>query len=211
MHWRAAGHTCWPITRPRRGSRQWKTKNATHRVTFLMMWVMQESNLRPLPCDGSALAAAPITRLVKKAGFLRTRGRYKIRTCDPFRVREVRYLCANRPGCVLVWKTYAFLARGGYESRTRLYGFAGRCLTAWLTHRKVVNSSDLRADNGTRTRALDLGKVALYQLSYVRVSTTLLCLKQRVITITTLGQSAKSNGTIGVSFFVPWRYNLYKT
>ncbi len=25
-------------------------------------------------------------------------GRYKIRTCDPFRVREVRYLCANRPG-----------------------------------------------------------------------------------------------------------------
>ena len=112
-------------------------------------------------------------------------GRYKIRTCDPFRVREVRYLCANRPGCVLVWKTYAFLARGGYESRTRLYGFAGRCLTAWLTHRKVVNSSDLRADNGTRTRALDLGKVALYQLSYVRVSSTLLCLKQRVITITT--------------------------
>ena len=96
-------------------------------------------------------------------------GRYKIRTCDPFRVREVRYLCANRPGCVLVWKTYAFLARGGYESRTRLYGFAGRCLTAWLTHRKVVNSSDLRADNGTRTRALDLGKVALYQLSYVRM------------------------------------------
>ena len=185
MHWRAAGHTFWPITRPRRGGRQRKTKNATHCVTFLMMWVMQESNLRPLPCEGSALAAAPITRLVKKAGFLRTRGRYKILTCDPFRVREVRYLCANRPGCVLVWKTYAFLARGGYESRTRLYGFAGRCLTAWLTHRKVVNSSDLRADNGTRTRALDLGKVALYQLSYVRVSTTLLCLKQRVITITT--------------------------
>ena len=25
-------------------------------------------------------------------------GRYKIRTCDPFRVREVRYHCANRPG-----------------------------------------------------------------------------------------------------------------
>ena len=24
-------------------------------------------------------------------------GRYKIRTCDPFRVREVRYHCANRP------------------------------------------------------------------------------------------------------------------
>ena len=26
-----------------------------------------------------------------------------------------------------------------------------------------------RADNGTRTRGLDLGKVALYQLSYVRM------------------------------------------
>lgn len=26
-----------------------------------------------------------------------------------------------------------------------------------------------RADNGTRTRALDLGKVALYQLSHVRM------------------------------------------
>ena len=26
----------------------------------------------------------------------------------------------------------------------------------------------MRADNGTRTRGLNLGKVALYQLSYVR-------------------------------------------
>ena len=62
-------------------------------------------------------------------------GRYKIRTCDPFRVREVRYLCANRPSyspCQLTSSTM----RGGYESRTRLYGFAGRCLTAWLTHPK---------------------------------------------------------------------------
>ena len=58
--------------------------------------------------------------------------------------------------------------RGGYESRTRLYGFAGRCLTAWLTHRKVCQLIGPRADNGTRTRGLNLGKVALYQLSYVR-------------------------------------------
>ena len=72
-----------------------KKRHAVRDVQSL--WVMQESNLRPLPCEGSALAAAPITRLVKKAGFLRTRGRYKIRTCDPFRVREVRYHCANRP------------------------------------------------------------------------------------------------------------------
>ena len=28
------------------------------------MWVMQESNLRPLPCEGSALAAAPITQSI---------------------------------------------------------------------------------------------------------------------------------------------------
>ncbi len=32
-------------------------------------------------------------------------------------------------------------------------------------------SSILRADNGARTRDLNLGKVALYQLSYVRVIT----------------------------------------
>ena len=64
-------------------------------------------------------------------------GRYRTRTCDPFRVREVRYHCANRPGM-----------------------------------KKTVTSSDVTAghgaDNGTRTRGLNLGKVALYQLSYVR-------------------------------------------
>ncbi len=40
----------------------------------------------------------------------RFRGRYKIRTCDPFRVREVRYLCANRPKRVttyVIWRTSA--------------------------------------------------------------------------------------------------------
>ena len=65
------------------------------------------------------------------------RGRYKIRTCDPFRVREVRYLCANRPGL-----------RADRPNR--------------------FSQPNLRADNGTRTRGLNLGKVALYQLSYVR-------------------------------------------
>ena len=64
------------------------------------------------------------------------RGRYKIRTCDPFRVREVRYHCANRPG-----------------------------LRGQLNRFSQPNN---RADNGTRTRGLNLGKVALYQLSYVR-------------------------------------------
>ncbi len=33
-----------------------------------------------------------------------------------------------------------------------------------------THSGSLRADNGTRTRGLNLGKVALYQLSYVRNS-----------------------------------------
>lgn len=90
-------------------------------------WAMQESNLRPLRCERSALAAAPIARIGKDHRS-DPRGRYWIRTSDPFRVREVRYLCANRPG-------HSRFERGGYESRTRLYGFAGRCLTAWLTHR----------------------------------------------------------------------------
>ena len=39
-----------------------------------------------------------------------------------------------------------------------------------------------RADNGTRTRGLDLGKVALYQLSYVRdCSTSALRLEHRTL------------------------------
>ena len=71
------------------------------------------------------------------------RGRYKIRTCDPFRVREVRYLCANRPGL-----------RADRPNR--------------------FSQPNLRADNGTRTRGLNLGKVALYQLSYVRMFSAVL-------------------------------------
>ena len=59
---------------------------------------MQESNLRPLRCERSALAAAPIARNPERPQNRDPRGRYWIRTSDPFRVREVRYLCANRPG-----------------------------------------------------------------------------------------------------------------
>ena len=70
---------------------------------------------------------------------------------------------------MLLQANFFVCLRGGYESRTRLYGFAGRCLTAWLTHRKVCQLIGPRADNGTRTRGLNLGKVALYQLSYVRM------------------------------------------
>ena len=48
-------------------------------------------------------------------------GRYKIRTCDPFRVREVRYLCANRPKRVL---TYVDSRRNANRRRVAV-GWAG--------------------------------------------------------------------------------------
>ena len=52
---------------------------------------------------------------------------------------------------------------------------SGKCATTAPTARVILqpNQSRLiglsRADNGTRTRGLNLGKVALYQLSYVRI------------------------------------------
>ena len=41
-------------------------------------------------------------------------------------------------------------------------GFADRCLTTWLWYQKNG------ADDEARTRYLHLGKVALYQMSYIR-------------------------------------------
>ena len=43
------------------------------------------------------------------------------------------------------------------------HGFADQCLTAWLCHQKNG------ADDEARTRYLHLGKVALYQMSYIRI------------------------------------------
>ena len=62
--------------------------------------------------------------------------------------------------------------RGGYGIRTRVHGFAGRCLASRPTHRVDRQSRlpFLRADDGTRTRDPHLGKVMLYQLSHIRVS-----------------------------------------
>ena len=56
--------------------------------------------------------------------------RYWDRTSDLFRVREARYRCANRAyeGCLVV-------KRGGDGIRTRVNGFAGRCLAARPRHR----------------------------------------------------------------------------
>jgi hypothetical protein len=102
-------------------------------------------------------------------------GRYWDRTSDLFRVREARYRCANRPcssgGCP---ENHGF-HRGGYGIRTRVYGFAGRCLASRPTHRVSAGSKNpcrdsvLRADDEIRTRDIHLGKVVLYQLSYVRI------------------------------------------
>ena len=73
------------------------------------------------------------------------------------------------------------LIGGAYRSRTDLNGFAIRCITALLTRRdetlawKPKGESNLAfpgeygAGNEARTRDLNLGKVALYQLSYSRV------------------------------------------
>jgi hypothetical protein len=53
--------------------------------------------------------------------------RYWDRTSDLFRVREARYRCANR--------SYQFLRTGGgCGIRTRVDGFAGRCLASRPIH-----------------------------------------------------------------------------
>ena len=101
-------------------------------------------------------------------------GRYWDRTSDLFRVREARYRCANRPLHPAETGNQGF-HRGGYGIRTRVYGFAGRCLASRPTHRvdripkNLCRDSVLRADDEIRTRDIHLGKVVLYQLSYVRI------------------------------------------
>src|ERR671927_203409 len=68
------------------------------------------------------------------------RGRYWDRTSDLFRVREARYRCANRPEPV-------------------------KPAVSWVRSLGIK-----RADDEIRTRDIHLGKVVLYQLSYVRIS-----------------------------------------
>ena len=51
-------------------------------------------------------------------------------------------------------------------------GFADPCLTTWLCHRMTERTEVLSvfgAGDEARTRYLDLGKVALYQMSYARI------------------------------------------
>ena len=102
-------------------------------------------------------AAARLTRGV--AG-----GRYWDRTSDLFRVREARYRCANRP-CEV---------ETGFEPvYTDLQSVASPLghSTAGNLPPRGLGENSLRADDGIRTRDPHLGKVMLYQLSHVRVTT----------------------------------------
>ena len=82
------------------------------------------------PTDGAAAggaAAMKARNTMFRAGWLS--GRYWDRTSDLFRVREARYRCANRAYNINV------LLRGEDGIRTRVHGFAGRCLTTRPPHR----------------------------------------------------------------------------
>ncbi len=66
---------------------------------------------------------------------------------------------------------------GGDGNRTRVDGFAGRCLTTRPLHRKGIEPGEdvlaprsLRADDGIRTRDPHLGKVMRYQLRHIRIA-----------------------------------------
>lgn len=61
---------------------------------------------------------------------------------------------------------------GGDGNRTRVHGFAGRCLTTRPLHRWGPRHLHLRADDGIRTRDPHLGKVMRYQLRYIRAPRT---------------------------------------
>ncbi len=107
----------------------------------------------------------PAPRFPRTRVAHRLRGRYWDRTSDLFRVREARYRCANRP-------RYSGLleVETGFEPvYTALQAVASPL--GHSTSEKAGLPNPLRADDRVRTGDLNLGKVALYQLSYVRVAT----------------------------------------
>src|SRR6201996_9813775 len=91
-------------------------------------------------------------------------------------------------GCALPTELFPQIPGGAIQSRTGLDGFAIRCITALLSRRGTAPANrwcrppiltkkgstglpffvNPGAGNETRTRDLNLGKVALYQLSYSR-------------------------------------------
>ena len=101
-------------------------------------------------------------------------GRYWDRTSDLFRVREARYRCANRPLNPKNPETMVFTEVGtGFEPvYTALQAAAsplGQPTVLASIPKNVCCDSVLRADDEIRTRDIHLGKVVLYQLSYVRI------------------------------------------
>ena len=81
---------------------------------------------QPEEVTGSSLGIQKIPGLTIR-GF-HTCARYWDRTSDLFRVREARYRCANRA-------QHYNVVRGEDGIRTRVHGFAGRCLTTRPPHR----------------------------------------------------------------------------
>ena len=86
-----------------------------------------------VPCRNKEDAPQGTEKLNTKALSSKAKGficaRYWDRTSDLFRVREARYRCANRAHKTVV------LLRGEDGIRTRVHGFAGRCLTTRPPHR----------------------------------------------------------------------------
>ena len=88
-------------------------------------------------------------------------------------VRRFELLTSSVSGKRSPAELNALELRGGNGNRTRVHGFADRCLTTRPFHRGVTASKNLkhqgtRADDETRTRDPHLGKVMRYQLRYIR-------------------------------------------
>ena len=98
---------------------------------------------------------------------------------------------------------------GATRSRTGLHGFAIRCITALLSRRrsptkKGSQASLLNSGAGEESRTLDLnlGKVALYQLSYSRLEPTFYCL---LLPFTTAASFHWSGRRVSNSRPQPWQ------
>ena len=81
-------------------------------------------------------------------------------------MKEARYPCANRPK-----RGKTSEVGTGFEPVYTALQAAASPLGQPTVDPNTEFVSALRADNGARTRDLNLGKVALYQLSYVRTVT----------------------------------------
>jgi hypothetical protein len=132
---------------------------------------MLESNQRPLRCERSALTAALIARLLfpseKQKAWI-SPGLVGDAGIEPATSSVSGKRAPSAPAAQIIERDLKRWARES-NSPSRLC----RPLPNRLAN--PPNSSSLlkdpRAANGTRTRALDLGKVALYQLSYGRMFT----------------------------------------